>query len=46
VNVFLLLVYLERPACASYELMTFADGSGIIRMYEVRVRRDMKEADY
>ncbi len=36
VNVFLLLVYLERPACASYELMMYADEAKIIRMYEAR----------
>jgi hypothetical protein len=32
VNVFLLLVYMERPENASYECMRYADGSKIIRL--------------
>ena len=36
VNVFLLQVYWETPACTSCKLMISADGSHIIRMYEAR----------
>jgi hypothetical protein len=35
VNVFLPLVYMERPENASYECMKSEDGSDIIRMDEV-----------
>src|SRR5260370_22618048 len=34
VNVFLLIVYLEKPEHASYELMMYSEGLNIIRMYE------------